>query len=162
MKKTAIIISTLALFVFAAAGCKDVYKANPDNNTQEVNCPDGAKCIKFPEGYVSIRFEEPTQLETILQVLKPSQKIFRMTVLDRGGATQMVALSQSYNDAPSILREYKEARDEITKEALLNLESWYNRSPDESLQEEINTVKATLAHEPDTKLLIVQVAVLEE
>ena len=168
MKKTTLIIATMALFIFASAGCEETNTASSenenDNNTvvQDAICPDNAKCINFPEGYVSIRFDEPTPLETVLQVLDPSQKIFRMQVLDHGGATQMVALSQSYNDAPSILREYKEARDEMTSEVLVDLESWYSRSQDESLQEEVNKVKATLEHEPDSTLLVVQVAVLEE
>ena len=167
MKKTTLIIATLALFIFASAGCEETNKASSENENndvvaQDAICPDNAKCINFPEGYVSIRFDEPTQLKTVLQVLDPSQKIFRMTVLDHGGSTQMIALSQSYNDAPSILREYKEARDEMTEEVLVNLESWYSRSPDESLQEEINKVKTTLEHEPDATLLVVQVAVLED
>jgi len=161
IKQTALFVSVSAFFVFV--GCNDHFKPSATNNNNNViHCPVNAKCINFPDGYVSMRFTEPTQLGTVLGSLDPSQKIFRMTVLENGGGTQMIAFNQAYNDTPSILREYKKASDEMSQGLLLDLQYWYDKSSDESLRQEIDRVNEKLALEPDSTLLILQASVLED
>jgi len=164
MNKKLLITLVCAGLLIMAVGCNsDKGSTHIQNNTNnEIACPSIAKCTQFPDGYLAIRFDEPTQLGVVLDSLQPSQKIFRMEVLDGSGLGHIVALSGAYNNAETILQEYKSARDEMTKGLLLDLESWNSRSPDVGLEEQIASIRNDIETEPDISLLIVQVAVMEE
>jgi len=96
MKKTAIIISTLALFVFATAGCKDAYKANPDNNPNN-------------EVYQTIKIDPVRPLEDITNKLNGSMKIDKLVIVEDGNRELDFQLVPASGDPEEIVSQYQRA-----------------------------------------------------
>ncbi len=162
MKKTAIIISTLTLFVFATAGCKDAYKANPDNNNNNTVVQEIKK----------ISFNPPKTLIEVVEGLDSNSSIIQLSSVEPSGTTMKVALTQPYSDVEGILLEYNQARDEqlkLTQDSNKRDLGHFSNSQLEGAEKMVSAllvekenIETALAIEMDGTLLISEIAVKKQ
>lgn len=154
MKKIAILITTLALFTFATAGCEETNTASRENgntNTvvQDAICPDNASCQAMPDGSIIIHYNTPIALEEAIVALPSGYGISRVTAIENEHSFT-VAFQEVSLDVDQIIVDYQDTRDENLEDLIVIQNNTFDRRSSKenadqeyaaALQEGVNQLK---------------------
>jgi len=155
MKKTTLVIATMALFIFVSAGCEETNTASSenenDNNTvvQDAICPDNASCQAMPDGSIIIHYNTPIALEEAIVALPSGYGISRLTAIENEHSFT-VAFQEASLDVDQMIVDYQDTRDENLEDLIVIQNNTFDRRSSEenadqeyavALQEGVNQLK---------------------